>query len=348
MCSVSGISVRMRSRLYASSYTHLEMNQHQSSRQKSRGAGAQAASTRNSARTIHMVGVPMDLGASRRGVDMGPSAMRLASLSHRLTSLGHTVIDSGNLAVPDRSSLPGSHTDYIPAIAQVCEQLAAYTAQAVRDGAIPLVLGGDHSLAMGSVGGVSTAMFEKRKLLGLIWLDAHSDVNTPEGSLSGNVHGMPVAHLLGMGDERLSRISKRNPAIRPEHLVYVGLRDLDEAEKETIRAMNLRAFTMRDIDERGLRAVVADAMEIASRGTGGFYVSCDADWVDPSYAPGVGTAVRGGATLREAHLAMEMIHDSGLLRGMDLVEINPILDSHNQTAELSAALIASAFGRRIL
>jgi arginase len=315
---------------------------------------------------------------------MGPSAMRLACVSVRISELGHLVRDAGNLHVPDRASIEapaasrerraanrqppsrqpptanrrlpaasrqppeGGHVDYMPAIAEVCAELASCTAQALRDGETPLVLGGDHSLAAGSVAGVATAMAERRKSLGLIWIDAHSDINTPESSLSGNVHGMPVAHLLGMGDPRLARLSKKTPAIRPEHLVFVGLRDVDAAEKEIIRRMGLRAFTMRDIDERGLRAVVADAIEVASRGTGGFYVSCDADWVDPSYAPGVGTAVRGGATLREAHLAMEMIHDSGLLRGMDLVEINPILDSHNQTAELSVALIASAFGRRIL
>jgi arginase len=295
-----------------------------------------------------MLGVPMDLGASRRGVDMGPSAMRLANVTDKLRALGHSVQDTGNLLVPDRASLAGTHTDYMPAIVQVCRDLALRTAQIVRDGAIPLVLGGDHSLAAGSVAGVATAMAEKKKTIGLVWIDAHSDINTPASSLSGNVHGMPVAHLLGLGDQDLSSIAKKVPAVRPEHLVYVGLRDVDDAEKELIRSMNLRAFTMRDIDERGLRAVVADAIEIASRGTGGFYLSCDADWVDPSYAPGVGTAVRGGATLREAHLAMEMVHDSGLLLGMDLVEINPILDSRNQTAELSAALVASAFGRRIL
>ena len=299
-------------------------------------------------RTIHVLGVPMDLGSSRRGVDMGPSALRLASLGEALTRLGHTVRDDGNLPVPDRTLLTGNPVDYLGAIAQVCAELAKRTAMSARQEAIPLVLGGDHSLAAGSVAGVATAMAEQGKRLGLIWIDAHSDINTPETTLTGNVHGMPVAHLLGMGDARLARLSKSHPAVRPEHLVFVGLRDVDLAEKEIIRSSGLRAFTMREIDERGLRAVLADAMEVAGTGTGGFHVSCDADWVDPSYAPGVGTAVRGGATLREAHLAMEMIYDSGLMVGMDLVEINPILDSHNQTAELSVALIASAFGRRIL
>jgi arginase len=299
-------------------------------------------------RHVRIMGVPMDLGASRRGVDMGPSALRLANLNEALQQLGHSVMDAGNLVVPDRAWLETSEGDYIAAIAQVCGELASEAAAAVRDGAIPLILGGDHSLAIGSVAGVATAMHEAGKRIGLIWIDAHSDINTPETSLTGNVHGMPVAHLLGMGDGRLSGISSQQPAISPEQLVYVGLRNLDPAEKEIVKSMGLNAFTMRDIDERGLRAVVADAIEIASRGTGGFHVSCDADWIDPRDAPGVGTPVRGGATLREAHLAMEMIHDSGLLLGMDLVEINPTLDNHNRTAELSVALIASAFGRRIL
>jgi arginase len=298
-------------------------------------------------RDIRILGVPMDLGASRRGVDMGPSALRLARLSEALEELGHTVEDLGNLAVPDRTSLTGDG-HYIAAIADVCGELAKRTAAAVRDGATPLVLGGDHSLAMGSVAGSATAMAEQDKALGLIWIDAHGDINTPKTSITGNVHGMPVAHLLGMGNEKLARISSRRPAISPANLVYIGLRQLDDAEKELVRSENLHAFTMRDIDERGLRAVVAESLEIATGGTGGFHVSCDADWIDPRDAPGVGTPVRGGATLREAHLAMEMIHDSGAMVAMDLVEINPILDNHNRTAELSVALIASAFGRRIL
>ena len=298
--------------------------------------------------TVRVIGVPMDLGASRRGVDMGPSAMRLSALTPLLSRLGLTVEDAGNIAVPDRTAIGATLHARLEAIRVVCAELAACTAAAIRDGVRPIVIGGDHSLAAGSVAGSATALAERGERVGLIWLDAHADLNTPESSLTGNVHGMPVAHLLGMGDARMSRLASVFPAVQAEHLVYVGLRDLDEAEKSAIRSRGLHAFTMRDIDERGLRQVMEEALSIATRGTCGVHVSCDADWVDPREAPGVGTPVSGGATLREAHLAMEIIHDSGAMVAMDLVEINPILDRQNHTAELSAELIASAFGRRIL
>ncbi len=298
--------------------------------------------------TVRLIGVPMDLGASRRGVDMGPSAMRLSALTPLLQRLGLTVEDAGNIAVPDRTAIGGTLEARLDAIQVVCAELAARTADAIRAGVRPIVIGGDHSLAAGSVAGTATALAERGERVGLIWLDAHADLNTPESSLTGNVHGMPVAHLLGMGDPRMTRLASVFPAVRPEHLVYIGLRDLDDAEKASIRTNGLHAFTMRDIDERGLRHVMEEALSIVTRGTGGVHVSCDADWVDPREAPGVGTPVSGGATLREAHLAMEIIHDSGAMVAMDLVEINPILDRQNHTAELSAELIASAFGRRIL
>jgi arginase len=298
--------------------------------------------------TVQLIGVPMDLGASRRGVDMGPSAMRLSRLTPLLQQLGLRVDDAGNIPVPDRTAIGATLAARLEAIRIVCAGLADRTAQAIRDGMRPIVLGGDHSLAAGSVAGTATALGERGERTGLIWLDAHADLNTPESSLTGNVHGMPVAHLLGLGDTRMSRLASVFPAVQESNLVYVGLRDLDDAEKATIRSRGLHSFTMRDIDERGLRSVMEEAVAIATRGTGGVHVSCDADWIDPGEAPGVGTPVRGGATLREAHLAMEIIHDSGALVAMDLVEINPILDRQNHTAELAAELIASAFGRRIL
>jgi arginase len=298
--------------------------------------------------SVQLIGVPMDLGASRRGVDMGPSAMRLSALASHLRRLGLTIEDAGDVRVPDRTAIGESLEARLDAIREVCAQLAARTADAIRAGHRPLVLGGDHSLAAGSVAGTATALAERGERTGLIWLDAHADLNTPATSLTGNVHGMPVAHLLGWGDPGMARLSSVFPAVREEHLVYIGLRDVDDAEKAAIASRGIHAFTMRDIDERGLRSVMEQAIAIATRGTGGVHVSCDADWVDPNEAPGVGTPVRGGATLREAHLAMEIIHDSHAMVAMDLVEINPILDRQNSTAELAADLIASAFGRRIL
>jgi arginase len=299
---------------------------------------------------IRIIGVPLDLGASRRGVDMGPSALRIAQLQHRLEALGHVVEDYGNLFVPEREALPDVHTalDLLPAITQVCDELARHTAQAIREGVMPLVLGGDHSLGAGSVAGVATAFAERGERIGLIWLDAHGDINTPSSSLSGNVHGMPVAHLLGHGDPAMVNLATPAPAVRAENTVIVGVRDLDPAEREHARLFGLRMYTMRDVDERGLRDVMREAIAIATSGTAGFHVSCDADWIDPSEAPGVGTPVRGGATYREGHLAMELVADTGKLVSMDVVEINPVLDQMNRTAELCVGLATSAFGLRIL
>ena len=299
---------------------------------------------------IRIIGVPLDLGASRRGVDMGPSALRIANLAPRLRALGHEVVDTGNLSVPERDSLPGigNALDLLPVITEVCRTLAGATAEAVRQGYAPLVLGGDHSLGAGSVAGVATALFERKERLGLIWLDAHGDLNTPSSSPSGNVHGMPVAHLLGHGDPHLASIASNTPAVRPENVVLVGIRDLDPPERKHALQFGVRVFTMRDIDERGLTAVMAEALAIAGKGTGGIHVSCDADWIDPVEAPGVGTPVRGGATYREGHLAMEMIADSRKMVSMDIVENNPVLDEFNRTAELSVGLVTSAFGLRIL
>jgi arginase len=299
---------------------------------------------------IRIIGVPLDLGQSRRGVDMGPSALRIANLAPRLRALGHEVQNLGNLEIPDRDSVPDVETtlDLLPAIATVCGRVAGLTADAVREGWAPLVLGGDHSLAAGSVAGAATAHAERGERIGLIWLDAHGDLNVPGSSSTGNVHGMPVAHLLGHGDPRLAGIAEPHPAVRAGNVAIVGARDLDPAEREHARAWGIRVFTMRDVDERGLRAVMADALAIANDGTAGFYLSCDADWVDPREAPGVGTPVRGGATFREAHLAMELVADSRRMVGMDIVEINPVLDDHNRTAELCVHLVTSGFGLRIL
>lgn len=298
---------------------------------------------------VRLLGVPLDLGASRRGVDMGPSALRIAQLSSVLERLGFLVDDAGNVEVPQPEWVrrPGGGTE-LDAITIVCRDLARRTAAAIREGVFPIVLGGDHSLSAGSIAGAATALAENGRRLGVIWLDAHGDINTPESSRSGNVHGMPVAHLLGHGDPSLAAIATPAPALRPEDIVYVGLRDVDPAEKLMIESLGIRAYTMRDVDEQGLTRVLRGAIAHASAQTDGLYLSCDADWIDPSEAPGVGTPVPGGATYREAHLAMELLADSGLLIGMDLVEINPVLDRQNRTAELAVELIASALGKRTL
>lgn len=299
--------------------------------------------------SIALLGVPLDLGASRRGVEMGPSAVRLAQLATRLESLGHQVTDTGDVAVPTRETLGfAAGIDYLPTITSVCREVATRTAAIVRGGSIPLVLGGDHSVAAGSVAGVSTAVAERGGRLGLIWLDAHADLNTPLSTLSGNVHGMPVAHLLGHGDRAMASLASPAPAVRPEHTVIIGARDLDQAERSNARDFGVTIYTMRDLDERGLKTVLAEAIAKVSAGTSGIHVSLDLDFVDPQEAPGVGTPVRGGATYREAHLAMETLWDTGRVVSMDLVEVNPVLDRFNQTAELAVGLMASAFGQRIL
>lgn len=318
-----------------------------------RSPGSQLRSTMERAvagvglpRNVRVLGVPLDLGAARRGVDMGPSALRIAELTRVLEELGHRVRDDGNVTVPQRETLRVGGE--LGAITAICRAIATHTLAAIRADEFPLVLGGDHSLAAGSVAGAATALGERGQRLGVIWLDAHGDLNTPATSASGNVHGMPAAHLLGDGDPELSTIATPSPALLPEHLVYVGLRDLDPPERALIHRRGITAFTMRDIDERGLTAIMRDAIAHASDGTGGIYLSCDADWVDPSEAPGVGTPVAGGATYREAHLAMEMLADSGMLVGMDFVEINPVLDRVNESARLGVGLIASALGKRTL
>lgn len=299
--------------------------------------------------SIALLGVPLDLGASRRGVEMGPSAVRLARLAARLEQLGHSVVDTGDVAVPTRETLGHEHgIDFLPVITDVCRDVAHRTAELVRNRQIPLVLGGDHSLAAGSVAGVATAIAERGKRVGLIWLDAHADLNTPASTLSGNVHGMPVAHLIGHGDSALASLSTARPAVLPEHVVIIGARDLDQAERVHAREFGVSIYTMRDLDERGMRSILGEAIERVSGAAGGIHVSLDLDFVDPREAPGVGTPVRGGATFREAHLAMETLWDTGRLVGVDLVEVNPVLDEVNHTAELAVGLMASAFGQRIL
>lgn len=299
--------------------------------------------------TITVLGVPMDLGQSRRGVEMGPSAVRHAQLEARLEALGHTVEDAGDVAVPTRERIAATDgLGYLETITAVCRELATRTRSIVEQGQIPLVIGGDHSIAAGSVAGVSAAFAARGQRIGLLWIDAHSDLHTPESSSSGNIHGMPLAHLLGHGHPPLVHAATADVAVFAGHAAIVGARDVDPAEREHAQAWGVRIFTMREIDERGMRAVLQEAIAHVSDGTAGIHVSLDLDFVDPREAPGVGTPVRGGATWREAHLAMETLADTGRIVAMDLVEVNPVLDEFNHTAELAVGLVASAFGKRIL
>jgi len=302
-------------------------------------------------RRIRVIGVPLDLGASRRGVDMGPSAVRVAGLEARLEALGHHVTDSGNIRVEiAETQTPGSkNAHYLKEIAGTCTRTAKAVLAALEAGATPLLLGGDHSLAAGSVSGVAEFYRQGQKKIGLLWMDAHSDINTPETSPSGNVHGMPLAALLGLGPEPLANIFGYAPKIAAENVVLVGLRDVDPAERENLRRAGLtEVYTMRDIDERGMRTVMEEALRAAGRGTAGYHVSLDMDWIDPEDAPGVGTPVRGGATYREAHLAMEIVADHGRLLSFEVVEVNPVIDEHNRTADLAVELACSVFGKKIL
>ena len=299
---------------------------------------------------IAIIGAPLDLGQGRRGVDMGPSAMRVANLNARVAALGYTVEDLGNVPAEQAESLPegDASAKYLPQITAACVRLAGLVEQALSHGSVPLVLGGDHSVAGGTASGVSRYFRGRNQTAGLIWLDAHADMNTPESSPSGNVHGMPLACILGMGPPELAGLLGFRPKIAAHNAVIVGLRDVDQLEKGHLRESGIRAFTMRDIDERGLRSVMEEAIRLASDGTAGFHLSLDMDFVDPQHAPGVGTPVRGGATYREAHLAMEMICDSGKMVSLEVVEVNPVIDEANRTADLAVELVMSALGKRIL
>src|SRR5947209_3558947 len=301
-------------------------------------------------RKLRVIGVPLDLGQSRRGVDRGPSAVRVAGLEARLEALGHVVEDAGNIAVAmaEQKKEGDPHAKCLKEITATCTKHAELVVKTLDAGQIPLVLGGDHSVAAGTVAGVAEFFRRKSEKIGLIWLDAHGDINTPATSPSGNVHGMPLAAIMGLGPPELANIFNFAPKVAPENCVLVGIRDIDQTERENIRKAGIEYFTMRDIDERGMRAVIEEALRIAGRDTAGYHVSLDMDWIDPEDAPGVGTPVRGGATYREAHLAMEIIADHARMLSFEIVEVNPVIDEHNQTAELAVELALSAFGKKIL
>jgi len=292
----------------------------------------------------------MDLGASRRGVDMGPSALRVAGLQSRLKQLGRQVEDIGNVQVrqPEEQPYGEKKAKYLDEIAEACKGLADIVGKTLDEDLVPLVLGGDHSIAVGTTAGAAAHFNKKSKRIGVIWLDAHGDMNTPDSSPSGNVHGMPLASIMGYGAPELVDLMGFKPKAEPGNVVIVGARDLDAHERKIAKKSGVHVFTMRDIDERGMREVMADAIKYAMDDTAGIAVSLDMDFVDPTDAPGVGTPVRGGVTYREAHLAMEMIADSESMVSLEVVEINPILDEHNRTALLGVELVLSALGQKIL
>jgi len=302
-------------------------------------------------KTLHIIGVPLDLGGGRRGVDMGPSAVRIAGLSEQLMALGYTVLDRGDLAapIPETQEQRDEHKKYIRDIAKVCHKVYQTALGSFAEGAMPLVLGGDHSLAAGSVAAAAEwARSAKGLPIGLLWIDAHGDMNTPATSLSGNVHGMPLAALLGPEPAELAKIGTFSPKVHPAHTVLIGIRNLDDREKEAVRDSHVHVFTMKDIDRQGIASIVEQAVNLAGNGTAGIHVSFDMDVCDPQIAPGVGTPVKGGLDYREAHMVMEIVADSGLLTSLDLVEVNPTLDVRNTTAQLGAELSLSALGMKIL
>ena len=299
---------------------------------------------------VGIVGAPLDLGAGRRGVDMGPSAIRVARLHQRLAEIGYEVEDLGNVAVdqPEAAPVGAEQARYLSQITHTCQRLAELVGQVADRESFPLVLGGDHSVAIGTVAAMSAHLRREDQKLGLVWVDAHADMNTPETSPSGNVHGMPLACVVGLGPQELTSAMGAAPLVAPKNVALVGVREIDQLEKPHVRESGVRAFTMRHIDERGLLPVLRDAVEIASDGTAGFHLSLDLDAVDPREAPGVGTPVRGGLTYREAHLVMETLGDTERMVSMEAVEVNPVMDESNRTAVLAVELIMSAMGKRIL
>src|SRR6202046_5690533 len=299
---------------------------------------------------VRIIGVPMDLGQSRRGVDMGPSALRSAGLQAAIKKLGITVEDIGNMEVkqPEEMSIGEKRAKYLQEIAETCADIAKTVEKSLHENFLPLVLGGDHSIAAGVAAGVSSFYREQKKDIGYIWLDAHGDMNTPDSSPSGNVHGMPLASVMGYGPPEMTEMLAFKPKVEPRNVSLVGIRDLDSRERRLVKESGVHVFTMRDIDERGMRDVMSEALRFVTDDTDGVAVSLDLDFVDSDDAPGVGTPVRGGVTYREAHLALEMIADSEAMVSLEVVEVNPVIDLHNQTALLGVEMVLSGLGKKIL
>jgi arginase len=299
---------------------------------------------------VHVLGVPMDLGSGRRGVDMGPSAIRIAGVAGRLAELGHKVIDEGDVVIKNMEELKvgDERARYLPEIARASAIVARKVERIMHLGHFPLVLGGDHSIAIGTVSGLAAAARHQAKKLGLLWIDAHGDINTPETTPSGNIHGMPLAALLGFGASELTSINGASPKVDPANVALVGIRSLDAGEKRRLKETGVQVHTMSDIDRHGIHQIMKKALDRVTRGTDFVHVSVDLDVVDPSVAPGVGTPVKGGLDYREAHLIMEVLADAGVMTSLELVEVNPILDEGNASAEFAVELVQSAFGKKIM
>ncbi|WDL98904.1 arginase [Alicyclobacillus sp. ALC3] len=295
---------------------------------------------------LRIIGAPSDLGQGRRGVDMGPSAIRYAGLAESLQALGYVVKDLGNIDVPtpEMHQVVNEKLKYLPEVTRVCEALNEHVARVMADGHIPIVLGGDHSISIGSVAGVAAG----GRSYGVIWFDAHGDMNTEETTPSGNIHGMPLAVNVGKGHADLLAVGGSSPKVNPQNVVLVGIRSIDADEAALIRETGIRAYTMADIDRMGMAAVMAEAIDIAGRGTDGIHLSLDLDAIDPMFAPGVGTPVNGGVTYREGHLAMELLAASRKVTSVDIVEVNPILDAENRTARMAVELAQSLFGKTVI
>ena len=300
--------------------------------------------------TIHVLGVPMDLGSGRRGVDMGPSAIRIAGVSDRLKDLGNHVVDDGDIDIRNAEELRVGEMNarYLKEITRASTILSGKVEKIMALGHFPLVLGGDHSIAVGTISGIAAYCKRKGKKLGVLWVDAHGDINTPATSPSGNIHGMPVAAVIGLGPKELARVGGDFRKVNPKHVALVGIRSLDEGEKKHLKQAGIRVYTMSDIDRQGMHRVMKKALAHVTDGTDFVHVSFDLDAVDPTVAPGVGTPVKGGLDYREAHLIMEFLADSGVMTSLEMVEVNPILDEHNTSAEFAVELVQSAFGKKIL
>jgi arginase len=299
---------------------------------------------------VHVLGVPMDLGSGRRGVDMGPSAIRIAGVAERLKELGHKVVDEGDLVIKNMEELKvgNERARYLTEIARASGLLARKIERITLGGDFPLVLGGDHSIAVGTVSGIAAAGRPQGKKVGLLWIDAHGDINTPETSPSGNIHGMPLAALLGFGASELTEVGGWSPKVDPANVALVGVRSLDAGEKKRLKDTGVQVHTMSDIDRYGINRVMKKAFARVTDGTGFVHVSFDLDAIDPTVAPGVGTPVKGGLDYREAHLLMEVIADARVMTSLELVEVNPILDQGNASAIFAVELVQSAFGKKIM